>query len=58
MLFGLYVIQQLGIQVTYGMYAYFGQIMSTDTLKVCYDVWLYENNTMEVCSSDVIHLDI
>ena len=33
-----------------GMYAYFGQIMSTDTLKVCYDVWLYENNTMEVCS--------
>jgi len=33
-----------------GMYAYFGQIMSTDTIKVCYDVWLYEANTMEVCS--------
>ena len=33
-----------------GMYAYFGQIMPTDTLKVCYDVWLYENNTMEVCT--------
>ena len=33
-----------------GMYAYFGQIMPTDTLKVCYDVWLYEANTMEVCT--------
>ena len=33
-----------------GMYAYFGQIMTTDTVKVCYDVYLYEANTMEVCT--------
>jgi len=33
-----------------GMYAYFGQIMTTDTVKVCYDVILYEANTMETCT--------
>jgi len=24
--------------------------MTTDTVKVCYDVMLYESNTMEVCT--------
>ena len=33
-----------------GMYAYFGQIMTTDTIKVCYDAWIYEVNSMEVCT--------
>ena len=33
-----------------GMYAYFPQIMTTDTIKVCYDVWIYEANSMEVCN--------
>jgi len=33
-----------------GMFAYFGQVMTTDTVKVCYDVMLYESNTMEVCT--------
>jgi len=33
-----------------GMYAYFGQIMTTYTVKVCYDVILYEANTMETCT--------
>ena len=33
-----------------GMFAYFGQIMTTDTVKVCYDVYLYEANTMDVCT--------
>jgi len=33
-----------------GMYAFFGQIMTTDTVKVCYDVILYEANTMETCT--------
>ena len=33
-----------------GMYAYFPQIMTTDTVKACYDVYLYENGTLEVCS--------
>ena len=32
------------------MNAYFGQIMTTDTVKVCYDAMIYESNTMEVCS--------
>jgi len=32
------------------MYAYFGQVMTTDTLKVCYDVMLYTSNTLEVCT--------
>ena len=33
-----------------GMYAFFGQIMTSDTIKVCYDAWVYEANSMEVCS--------
>jgi hypothetical protein len=33
-----------------GMFAYFGQIMTTDTVKVCYDAYLYEANTMDVCT--------
>ena len=33
-----------------GMYDYFPQIMTTDTVHVCYDVYLYESNTMEVCT--------
>ena len=33
-----------------GMFAYFGQVMITDTVHVCYDVYLYEANTMEVCT--------
>tara|TARA_R110001592_G_scaffold17315_4_gene73269 strand:+ start:704 stop:1234 length:531 start_codon:yes stop_codon:yes gene_type:complete len=33
-----------------GMYAFFGQIVTTDTIKVCYDVYLYENGIAEVCS--------
>ena len=32
------------------MYDYFPQIMTTDTLKVCYDVYLYESNLVEVCT--------
>ena len=33
-----------------GMFAYFGQVMTTDTLKVCYDAYIYEANSMEVCT--------
>ena len=33
-----------------GMYAFFGQIMATDTIKVCYDAFIYEANSMEVCT--------
>ena len=33
-----------------GMYAFFGQIMTTDTIKVCYDVFLYTSNLVEVCN--------
>ena len=33
-----------------GMYAYFGQILTTDTVKVCYDVMIYESGVLEVCS--------
>jgi len=33
-----------------GMYAYFGQVMTTDTVKLCYDVMLYTSNTVEVCT--------
>tara|TARA_B100000579_G_C22738024_1_gene807654 strand:+ start:471 stop:980 length:510 start_codon:yes stop_codon:yes gene_type:complete len=33
-----------------GMYDYFPQIMTTDTVHVCYDVYLYEANIMEVCT--------
>jgi len=33
-----------------GMYAYFGQVLTTDTLKVCYDVMIWEAGIMEVCT--------
>ena len=33
-----------------GMYAYFGQIVTTDTIKVCYDVMIWEAGIMEVCT--------
>ena len=33
-----------------GMYAYFGNIMTTDTLKACYDVMIWEAGIMEVCT--------
>ena len=34
-----------------GMYAYFSQILTTDTIKVGYDVYLYENGVLiDVCS--------
>ena len=32
------------------IYDYFPQIMTTDTIKVCYDVYLYESNMVEVCT--------
>ena len=33
-----------------GMYAYFGQIVTTDTIKVCYDVMIWEAGIMDVCT--------
>ncbi len=33
-----------------GMFDYFPQVMTTDTLKVCYDVYLYTSNVVEVCT--------
>ena len=33
-----------------GMYAFFGQIMTSDTIKVCYDALITEANSMETCS--------
>ena len=33
-----------------GMYDYFPQVMTTDTVKVCYDVYLYEANMVEGCT--------
>ena len=33
-----------------GMYDYFPQVMTTDTVHVCYDAYLYESNTVEVCT--------
>ena len=33
-----------------GMIDSFFQVMLTDTLKVCYDVYLYTVNTLEVCT--------
>ena len=32
------------------MYDYFPQVMTTDTVHVCYDAYLYEANTVEVCT--------
>jgi len=33
-----------------GITDYFPQVMTTDTLKVCYDVYLYTSNVVEVCT--------
>ena len=33
-----------------GMYDYFPQITTSDTIKVQYDVYIYENGSVEVCS--------
>ena len=33
-----------------GMYDYFPQILTTDTVKVCYDVIIWESGVMEVCT--------
>ena len=33
-----------------GQYAYFGQVLTTDTLKVCYDVMIWEAGIMDVCT--------
>tara|TARA_Y100000593_G_scaffold59634_1_gene110569 strand:+ start:144 stop:659 length:516 start_codon:yes stop_codon:yes gene_type:complete len=35
-----------------GITTYFSQIMTTDTIKVGYDVHLYENGVAEVCSRE------
>ena len=35
-----------------GISAYFGQIVTTDTIKVSYDVYLYENGVLEICSME------
>jgi len=35
-----------------GMYDYFPQVTTSDTLKVGYDVYLYENGVAEVCSRE------
>jgi hypothetical protein len=35
-----------------GMYDYFPQITTADTVKVGYDVYLYEANSVEVCSRE------
>ena len=33
-----------------GINAFFGQITTSDTIKVCYDIMLYTINTMQVCT--------
>ena len=35
-----------------GMYDYFPQVTTSDTLKVSYDVYLYENGVAEVCTRE------
>ena len=35
-----------------GMYAYFSQILATDTIKVGYDIYIYENGVLEICSME------
>ena len=35
-----------------GMYSYYPQITTADTVKVGYDVYLYENGVAEVCSRE------
>jgi hypothetical protein len=40
-----------------GVTGYFPQISLSDTVKLCYDVWLYTANTVETCNScdSIIH---
>jgi len=33
-----------------GMFAYFGNILTTDTIKACYDVMIWEAGIMDVCT--------
>tara|TARA_R110002110_G_scaffold237432_2_gene453311 strand:+ start:107 stop:607 length:501 start_codon:yes stop_codon:yes gene_type:complete len=33
-----------------GVSAFFGQITTSDTIKVCYDIMFYTANTLEVCA--------
>ena len=33
-----------------GISAFFGQIVTTDTIKVGYDIYIYENGVLEICS--------
>ena len=33
-----------------GVTSFFGQITTSDTIKVCYDVMLYTSNTLQVCA--------
>jgi hypothetical protein len=33
-----------------GWYSYYPQITTTDTVHICYDVYLYTSNIMEVCT--------
>ncbi len=33
-----------------GMDFFFGQILTSDTIKLCYDAYLYTTNTLEVCT--------
>ena len=33
-----------------GISAFFGQIITTDTIKVGYDIYIYENGVLEICS--------
>ena len=35
-----------------GMYDYFPQVTTSDTLKVAYDVYIYENGVLEVCTRE------
>ena len=35
-----------------GISAYFGQIVTTDTIKVGYDIYIYENGVLEICSME------
>ena len=41
----------------YGMTGYFPWISLSDTVKLCYDVWVYNSNTVETCNQcdSIIH---
>ena len=40
-----------------GITGYFPLISLSDTVKLCYDVWLYNSNTVEICNhcDSIIH---